>query len=107
MAADTYWASNIVSIEPAELPDGTPARVEGFARAHEKLDDRLSACAMDDLMIDGPFVTGNHFALFLDMIITSRATGERRPFSEIAIYTVEGGKIIEERYFYEQEQPNG
>ena len=29
------------------------------------------------------------------------ASGERQPFTEIALYTVRGGQITEERYFYD------
>nr|WP_123906277.1 SnoaL-like domain-containing protein [Sphingorhabdus sp. YGSMI21] len=49
--------------------------------------------------MDSPFITGNRFALFIDMLIRRRATGECAPFSEIAIYTVRDSKIVEERYF--------
>lgn len=41
------------------------------------------------------------FALFLDMVIVDPATGAREPFTEIALYTVRGGHIAEERFFYD------
>jgi hypothetical protein len=36
----------------------------------------------------------------MDMVIVTRASGERRPFKEIGLFTVRDGKIAEERYFY-------
>ncbi len=51
--------------------------------------------------VDGPFVTGDQFALFLDMLITDPQSGRAKPFTEIAIVTVRDARIIEERFFYE------
>ena len=99
-AAEKYWAIDIVSIEPEDTTEHAPAIVAGFDAARKKLTGWLGHSAMEDISIDGPFITGNRFALFIDMLIKRRATGQREPFSEIAIYTVRDGKIIEERYFY-------
>ena len=60
----------------------------------------LEAKQINDLTVDGPFVTRNQFALFLDMMITNRASGNSQPFTEIAVFTVRDAKITEERYFY-------
>lgn len=100
-AAEKYWAHNIATIEPANFRDGNPAIVSGSAAALKKLAGWLKDHAVEDVMIDGPFITGEYFALFIDMEIIRRATGRREPFSEIAVYTVRGGKIIEERHFHE------
>jgi len=32
--------------------------------------------------------------------LTPRATGKKVHFEEVALYTVQGGKIIEERFLY-------
>jgi hypothetical protein len=61
----------------------------------------FEAQQIDELTIDGPFVTGNQFALFVDMMITSRANGDSQPVTEIAIFTVCDAKITEARYFYD------
>ncbi|VAW03693.1 hypothetical protein MNBD_ALPHA04-2180 [hydrothermal vent metagenome] len=100
-AAEKYWATDIVCIEPDDTTEHAPAIVTGFDEAHGKLTSWLGHSAMEELSIDGPFITGNRFALFIDMLIKRRATGRCEPFSEIAIYTVRDGKIIEERYFYD------
>lgn len=100
-AADKYWSPDISSVEPANLRDGTPAVVVGFTAARAKLVRWQDQNAVEDVMIDGPFVTGDRFALFIDMEIVRGDTGTREPFSKIGVYTVCGGKIVEERYFYE------
>jgi hypothetical protein len=100
-AAKRYWANDIISIEPVEQSGGTPSVVSGLAAALRKNQCWFGASRIDDLSVDGPFVTGNQFALFLDMMIVNRTSGESRPFTEIALYTVRDAKITEERYFYD------
>jgi hypothetical protein len=100
-AGDRFWAADVKSVEPLGLPRVSPATTNGVAARRAKNKSWLSASRIDDLSIDGPFVTGDQFALFLDMVITDRSTGTGQPFSEIALYTVERGQIIEERYFYD------
>ncbi len=99
-AARKYWSNDIVRIEPARWPAGQPRQVTGYAAAHARLLEWIAVSDAGELAIDGPFVTGDVFALFLDMEISVPATGKREPFSEIAIFTVRDDKIIEERYFY-------
>lgn len=55
---------------------------------------------MEDISIDGPFVTGNQFALFIDMQIVDLANVRRSNFSEIATFIMLDNKIIEQRFFY-------
>jgi len=100
-AGDRYWADAVASVEPADLPTGIPAFVSGIEAARDKARFRFGTGRIDDLGIDGPFVTGDQFALFLDMLITDPASGSAQPFTEIAIFTVRDGRIIEERFFYD------
>ncbi len=72
-----------------------------MSAVHNKARARFGKSRIEDLGIEGPFVTGDQFALFLDMLITDPASGHAEPFTEIAIFTVRDGRIIEERFFYE------
>ncbi len=99
-AGERFWADDVKSIEPANNTFGIPAIVEGIDAARIKFNTWLGASSINDLGIDGPFVTGNQFALFMDMVIVNRTRGGSQPFTEIAIYTVRDAKISEERYFY-------
>lgn len=100
-AGARFWADDISSFEPADLPGGIQAFVSGIHAARAKSHAWLTASRIEDLSIDGPFVTGDQFALFLDMVIVNRTSGTTQPFTEIALYTVRNGQITEERYFYD------
>ena len=100
-AGDAYWAEAVTSVEPADLANGTPASISGIAAARAKAEARFVEHAIVELGIDGPFVTGNQFALFLDMLIADPAGGVAQPFTEIAVFTVRNGRIVEERFFYD------
>ncbi|MFO7764103.1 MAG: nuclear transport factor 2 family protein [Wenzhouxiangellaceae bacterium] len=98
-AGEKYWADDVVSIEPRALPDGTDGECRGIEAVREKNLRWCSTHGIEDLSIDGPFVTGDRFALFADMLIAH--AGRRRPHSEIAVFAVRDGRIAEERFFYE------
>lgn len=100
VAAEKYWADDIACFEPDQSQSEEPALAVGKTAALARLTRWLKGNAMSDVLIDGPFITGDQFALFIDMEITRRATGTREPFSEIATYTVRDGLIVEERFFY-------
>ncbi|WP_057883373.1 SnoaL-like domain-containing protein [Tsuneonella troitsensis] len=100
-AGEKYWASDVVSIEPADLPGGIRASVTGIDAARIKCDARFGSALVDEIGIDGPFVTGDQFALFLDLVTLDPLTGERRSLTEIALNTVRDNLIAEERHFYD------
>lgn len=99
-AAEKYWAQDVAIINPDNQPDSMPCIAKGLVAARQRLASWISGHAVEDLMVDGPFITGENFALFFDMELVNRATGKRRPFSKIAVYTVCDGKITEERHFH-------
>ena len=100
-AGDRYWSNDVTSIEPANLPDEICTTVSGKEATRNKCTARFSTALIDEIGIDGPFVTGNQFALFLDLVTLDPASAARQPFTEIALYTVRDGQIAEERFFYE------
>ncbi|MGY6629923.1 MAG: SnoaL-like domain-containing protein, partial [Wenzhouxiangella sp.] len=98
-AGEKYWADDVVSIEPRPLLAGIDVECRGIEAVREKNLRWFSTRGIEDLSLDGPFVTGDHFALFADMLIAHG--GQRIPHSEIVVFVVRAGKIVEERYFYE------
>jgi len=98
LAGEKYWAEGVVSIEPRDLPDGTAAVCRGIDEVRIKTRNWLATHGIEDLCLDGPFVTGNRFAIFADMVITH--AGKRTPHSQIVVFTVHEDRIIEERHFY-------
>lgn len=95
-AGNRYWAADITSIEPERR-----ATVSGIKAALAKCEARFGAAKIDEIGIDGPFVTGDQFALFLDLVLVDAASGGYKAFSEIAVYTVHSGQIVEERHFFD------
>ncbi len=100
-AGNRYWADDVVSMEPANFAGGERSTVSGVAAARIKCAAAFGTAVIDEIGIDGPFITGNQFALFLDLVTVDSASGVRRPFTEIALYTVRGHHIAEERHFYD------
>lgn len=100
-AGNRYWSDDVVSMEPAEFGVGKRTTVSGVEATRTKCAASFGTAVIDEIGIDGPFVTGNQFALFLDLVTVDPASGARRPFTEIALYTVRGHHIAEERHFYD------
>lgn len=100
-AGERFWAADVRSIEPHDLPGGIAAEILGIEAARAKTVRWFGSRHIHDLSIDGPFVTGDQFALFLDMMIAGKPSEGDQPFTEIAVFTVRDGKISEERYFYD------
>lgn len=96
-AGERYWASDVSSLIPT---DAETAAI-GIAAVRARTEHRARSHRIEELSIDGPFVTGNQFALFLDMLMIDRVSGTATPFSEIAVFTVRDARIIEERFFHD------
>jgi ketosteroid isomerase-like protein len=97
-ALDRLYAPDIVSIEPRDF-QGMPARMTGIAAVRKKnewWDDHVEVNRHE---VDGPYVNGEQFAVRYRLDTTNKQTGQRRQDSEIAVYTVRDGKIVEERFF--------
>lgn len=98
-AGEKYWAEDIVSFEPTAGADPAARVRRGIAAVRAKNQQWFATHGIEDLSLDGPFVTGDRFALFTDMMIAH--AGRRTPHSQIVVFTVRDGRIIEERFFYE------
>lgn len=98
-AGEKYWADDVVSIEPHALPNGGDQISRGIEAVRARNFCWLATHGIEDLSIDGPFVTGNRFALFADMLIAH--AGRRVPHSRIAVFAVSDGRIFEEHFFYD------
>lgn len=97
-AGEKYWAEDVMSIGPCSTSGGEYVVCRGVQAVRARKLLWLTTHAIEDLSLDGPFITGDHFALFLDMLILH--AGQRIPHSAIAIFVVRDGKIVEERYFH-------
>ncbi len=92
-----YWADDVVSCEDME---GPMARLEGRAAVTAKNEWWNSAHEVHSVETHGPFVHGDQFAIRWKMDVTQKDSGNRITMDEVALYTIKGGKIVEERFFY-------
>lgn len=92
-----YWADDIISIEAME---GPMAVLEGKEAVHGKGVWWNGAHEIHGVETFGPFINGDQFAVRWVMDVTIKESGQRMTMDEIALYTVEGDEIIEERFFF-------
>lgn len=91
------WSDAVVSLEAM---DGPMARCEGRAAVDAKGEWWMASHEVHDFTVEGPFVHGNQFGLRFAIDATRREDGARFTMTELGLYTVADGAIIEERFFY-------
>jgi SnoaL-like protein len=97
---DELYAENAESVE-AVLPPGRDVRIaKGKGAIQAKREVWAAAHEIQNLDADGPYVhPPNRFGVRFKVEVTQKATGRKLTLSEIAIYTVEGSKIVREEFF--------
>jgi ketosteroid isomerase-like protein len=96
-AAAKFNAPDIVSLEAM---DGPMARVQGTAAVKAKSDWWYGAHEIHSASAEGPYVNGDQFSVVFNMDVTAKETGQRMQMQEVGLYTVKGGKIVEEKFMY-------
>jgi ketosteroid isomerase-like protein len=98
-AMETLYAPDIVSVEAAASPS-TPAEVRGreavFAKAKQWYDNHTVHSATTD----GPWPNGDRFIVRFVYDVTNKPSGKRFQMEETALFTVKGGRIVREEFFY-------
>lgn len=78
-----------------------PAKMEGKGAVIEKNNWWLNAHEVQSNEIQGPFFNGdNQFSTFVKFEVTNKESGERSQMEEVCLYTVDGGKIVDEKFYY-------
>jgi ketosteroid isomerase-like protein len=95
-AGQNFWHEDVSSIEAM----GEPAALHGRAAVAAKMLAWGEAHEVHGFTVTGPFVNDDQFALYMTIDVTIRATGQRMNMLEVALYTVQDGKVVEERFFY-------
>jgi SnoaL-like domain len=101
-ALDTLFSAKIVSVE-AMGNEAMPAVTEGLAAVRGKNEWWLANHEVHSAAADGPYPNGDRFAVFFNYEVTPKtgpAAGKRIQMKEVALYTVENGKIAREEFFY-------
>jgi hypothetical protein len=96
-AGKQFWADNVVSLEAM---DGPMSRAEGRAALGAKSAWWHENHEIHSATTEGPYLHDDQFALAFAMDVTMKSNGHRMQMTEVGLYTVAGGKIVEERFFY-------
>lgn len=94
--AEKFWGKDVVSIEAME---GPMREVRGLEAVKGKSVWWNENHISHSFKTEGPYVNGDQFALYFDVDVTQKATGQRLAMKEVAVYTVKGDKVVEERFF--------
>lgn len=97
---DEMYAENASSIE-AVVPPGRYVRIAKSREAVKaKREDWSATHEIHRLDADGPYIhPPNRFAVRFEADVTQKAGGKQMKLSEIAVYSVEDGKIALEEFF--------
>ena len=97
---DDLYSETAESIE-AVIPPGRDVRIaKGRDAIKAKRQFWASTHEIHSLNAHGPFVhPPNRFAVQFDADVTQISSGRNIKLSEIAVYTVEDGKIVREEFF--------
>lgn len=95
----SLYAPNAVSVESVDMGGGRETK--GVEAIQGKHDWWNGAFEVHEQKIEGPYVHGaNQFGVIFELDATNKETGERSPMKEVAVYTVDNGKIAKEEFFY-------
>ena len=95
-AGHAYWSDDIVSMEPME---GDMARLQGRKAVDAKGAWWYANHEIHSVKVEGPYTHGQQFVLRFTMDVTPKG-GARMAMDEMGLYTVQGDKIVEERFFF-------
>ncbi len=98
-AIQELYDDKIVSVEAMEGPNGREAA--GKQAVLGKNTWWMENHEVHRADVTGPFPHGeDRFALFLDYEVTAKADNKRQAMREVGVYTVDGGKVVREEFFY-------
>lgn len=97
-ALDELYAPDAISTEPMSPPGVDPVSngVEAIKGKHEWWANNFE---VHSTSFEGPYVNGDKFSMIFKMDVTDKSNGQRWQGDEIALYEVEGGKIVRETFF--------
>jgi ketosteroid isomerase-like protein len=90
-----YYSPDIVSVEAG----GEQAEVRGIEAVQAKGQWFMDNHELHGGEVEGPYVNGDQFVVRFKIEITPKATGKRVSMDETGVYTVQGDKIVHERFF--------
>lgn len=94
------YSPDIISIETS---GGEFPRCEGMEEVQKKGEWWKENFDVHESSAEGPLVADNHFSVKFTMDTTHKPSGNRTTMSEIAVYQVADGKIVQEQFYFTAE----
>ena len=100
-AVDQLYSPDIVSIE-GQGTDEMPARMEGIEAIRKKSEWWFANHEIHSMQAIGPFCghRDDQFVVQFEIDVTNKPSGERTQMSEVGIYTLKDGKVVQEEFLY-------
>ena len=98
-AIERLYSPTIHSVEPTG-DEQMPAELHGVDAVRAKNEWWFDNHEIHRAEVNGPFIGDGQFAVQYSYEITFRPTGRRTDGTEMALYTVEDGRIVREQFFY-------
>lgn len=97
---DSLYAEDAVSIEAADM-QGMGREAKGRDAIRGKHEWWNNATEVVDANVSDPMLHGDdRFAVIFQVKGKDKASGQEFDMKEVAIYTVGGGKIVKEEFYY-------
>jgi ketosteroid isomerase-like protein len=100
LALETLFSPDIVSVEAGTPPGATSAETKGVKAVAEKGKQWMENHEIHSSKVEGPWPHGDKFIVRFSYDVTNKPSGRRFPMEEAALFTVAGGKITREEFFY-------
>lgn len=96
-AMEQLYAKDIVSLEAYNGPD---REAHGLDKVLAKSKAWSAAHEIHSAVVEGPFPNGDKFAVIFKYDITRKSDNQRLKMEEVALYYVDGDKIVREEFYY-------
>ena len=94
------YAADVTTSEAADWPT-FPKETRGIEVVREKNRWWYENFVMHSMEVEGPFPNGDQFIVLFRMDMTEKATSRRMQVASAGLYTVAGGKVAREQFFYD------
>ncbi|MBS1704670.1 MAG: nuclear transport factor 2 family protein [Armatimonadetes bacterium] len=96
-AIEKFYHADVVCSEPM----GENPQKRGIDEAYKSVEMFQNMMEVHSGDLKGPFPHGNQFTTYANYDVTEKQSGNRFNMEEVALYTVEDGKITEAKFYYD------
>lgn len=89
-----HFSPKFMSIE------GSGQGWKGVKAVKKKCDEWVDQHEVHAVNFEGPYVGATGFGIKYTLDVTNKASGQRFSMSEVGVYTIEKGKVVQEEFMY-------